>query len=336
MNDAKQDLYPQQELGFRTAEFTLEDERLHAAADENDASSSETSYFGFNIPEHAINGEIYHWFHPTSRLCTGGVWIWQGKKRDMLQADYFNYQAFNRTPELDLDDWVSPIGVRQKVLEPGKALTVEFSDDREQTKFSLTQTAIMPPAVRTDDKHFTQAMRVSGELTLRGERYDVDGYFTRDRSWQQLRPETAHPIPPLTWCAGVFGDDLAFHFTGFDDPELGPDWVDAYSADVVGTPLRWGYTYRDGQTFPLTALRKITRRDTDGISPESADIEIEDAGGQTLRMTAACKARIPGPSWFNMQVYFCQMEFQLADGRVGYGDFQDCQFPAYVRRHCRL
>lgn len=328
----KRDLYPDQALGFRESAFGLRDEQLHPAANANDASSSETSYFGFNIPEHEINGEIYHWFHPTSNLCTGGAWIWQGRKRHMLQAEYFNYQAFARAPDLDLDDWVSPIGIRQKVVHPGKELTVEFIDERQNTSFAMVQTAIMPPAVRTDDKHFTQAMKVTGELSLRGRRYDIDGFFTRDRSWEQLRPETEHPIPPLTWCAAVFDNDLAIHFSGFDDPNLKPDWADAYSTDVVGNALRWGYVFRDGHTYPIVALRKITHRDSDGISPVSADIEIDDAGGQTLKMTATCRARLPGPSWFNMQVHFCQMEYRLSNGVIGYGDFQDCQFPAYVRR----
>lgn len=146
---AKTDLYPEQQH-FREKPFCLGDEKLHPPADPVDASSSETSYFGFSIPEAAINAEIYHWFHPTSRLCSGGMWIWQGVKPLMLQADYFNYQLFSRLPKLDLDDWQSPIGVQQKVVHAGQQIHVEFWDKQQNTGFSIEQFAIMPPAVRAE------------------------------------------------------------------------------------------------------------------------------------------------------------------------------------------
>ena len=332
---AKTDLYPEQEQAFRNTPLTIEDERFHPPVDPDDASSSETSYFGFNIPDQHINAEIYHWFHPVSRLCSGGLWIWQGVKPLMLQAEYFNYQVFTPMPEMDLDDWVSPIGIQQTVLEPGQHIQVEFWDKQQNTGFKIDQTAVMPAAVRADNKHLSQALKVGGELTLRGKSYAIDSYFTRDRSWQQLRPETVHPIPPLTWGAAVFDDNLAFHFSGFDDPELGPDWRDAYPPQHIGQALRWGYVYRDGQTLPLVKMHKLTQRDVDGVSPLSATIELQDSSGQSYALSAELQARIPGPAWFNMQVIFCQMKYTLPDGRVGYGDFQDCQFPHYVRQFAK-
>ena len=61
-------------------------------------------------------------------------------------------------------------------------------------------------------------MKVTGELDLFGEIHAIDGYFSRDHSWSQERRETSRNGPPLTWIVGVFGDDLAFHAVGYDDP----------------------------------------------------------------------------------------------------------------------
>ena len=73
--------------------------RAQAANPAHDFTASETNYFGFNIPEHGINAEVYLWAHPRFGVTAGGVFIYQGMKRQALAADYHNYFAYQPMPK---------------------------------------------------------------------------------------------------------------------------------------------------------------------------------------------------------------------------------------------
>ena len=76
--------------------------------------------------------------------------------------------------------------------------------------------------------HFTQAMKVTGDLDLYGEKMKIDSFFSRDRSWGQERREDPMPLPALSWMVGVFDKDFAFHALALDDPASKPEWTDAW------------------------------------------------------------------------------------------------------------
>jgi hypothetical protein len=309
------DLYHQRK-GSSAAQIS--DEFLHESPPSYDPTLSETSYLGFNIPEMGINCEIYHWFHPSLRVMSGGIMIWRGNHTFAPQADYFDYRNYLPYPENDIADITYPTGVRVQVVTPLQELHVDFTSPDATTWLDLTCRAIMPPARRADGTHFAQAVRCTGELVLAGEAHRIDGHFTRDRSWSSPRPEDPHPIQPMTWGAAVFGDDLALHF-------VGPD-----SNDLDETAMRWGYAWRNSEIHELTRMRKVTRRGPDGITPIGVAIDLEDATGYIYHLVGESRAVLPVPFWPNMLTLISQMHYRL-DGRSGYGDYQDIHYGHSLR-----
>lgn len=310
------------------------DELLHPPAASGHYSATETSYYGFNIPEHRINGEIYLWFHPVLRVMSASIYIWKGDKPATLACEYVNHHHYLPMPTGPIDDFeVAEVGLRIRVLEPLKSVLLECSDRDRGVSFRVQMDAVAPPAGRPGGFHFTQAMRTRGSLDLYGERFEIDGYFSRDRSWGQERRETSRVGPPFTWMVGVFDDDFAFHATAFDSPEAGPEWLSRYPIEP-GRNLGWGYVWRDRQLFSLTAARKSTLRKADGVTPSGYSLVLEDSGGATHRLRGEVAACMPWQTWQNMNVFFCMTRWESERG-VGWGDSQDIQQNDFVRNFTR-
>ena len=313
-----------------------EDEFLHPPVETGHYSSTETTYWGFNIPEHLLNGEIYMWFHPVLKMCSASVYIWKGLKRTTLSCEYINHFHYLPMPENGIADYrvADAIDLRFKVIEPLKKIQIEFHDEERNVSFSLLNQAIMPPGGRPGGHHFTQAMRVTGELNLFGEALKVDGFFSRDHSWSDERREIARKGPPGTWMVGVFDENFAFHATGADDPATNPEWRDRYPQVQPGKTLRWGYVFKDGVTTPLASMRKKTYREEDGLSPRLYELEPTDVKGKIYNIRGYVQARMPWQTWQNMNVYFCQTRWEC-DGKIGYGDAQDIQMNDFVHHFGR-
>lgn len=310
------------------------DEFLHAPASSGHYSATETSYFGFNVPEHALNGEIYVWFHPVLRIMSASVYIWRGFHASTLSCDYVNHFHYLPFPEGGIADYaIEELGLRIRVIEPLQAVQIEFRDEPRDVRFSLLCRAIMPPAVRPGGFHFTQAVRTTGTLDLHGTRYTIDGWFSRDRSWGQERRETSRLIPPFTWMVGVVNDDFAFHVLAFDSADSGPEWQSRYPMSGKDN-LVWGYVRQGGETRPLVSARKSTRRAEDGLSPTAFSLVLQDTAGTSHEIQGDVHARMPWQTWQNMNVYFCLTRWQCAQG-IGWGDAQDIQQNDFVHRFCR-
>lgn len=294
-----------------------EDELLHSS-EEEDYTLTETSYLGFNIPEAGINAEIYHWFHPVLGTASGGLLIWQGNKHQVAEADFIDYRNFMPYPTSDIADYIYPTGLRVQVIEPLSSLRITFGSADGTTTLDLVTEAIMP-AGRTDGKHFAQAMRNRGLLVLNGTHYEIDSYFTRDRSYGSPRPESAHFVSPLTWGAAVFDDDLAPHFVGHDT-----------AANELDN-LKWRCVWDGRDIIVLTRMRKTTVRRPDGVTPHAAEVELEDSAGRVFTLCGNGIASMPLSFWPNMVTTLVLMRYELSDGRVGFGDYQDIVFTDFLR-----
>lgn len=319
----------------RFAPVSVEDEFLHPPAASGHYSASETSYFGFNIPDHAVNGEIYVWFHPALRSISASVYIWRGLKGSTLAGDYINHHHFLPWPEDGIADYrIEPLNLAIRVIDPLRSVEIAMDDRARGVAFSLRLDAIMPPCGRPGGHHFTQAMKTSGWLDLYGERMTIDGYFSRDRSWGSERRESPMAMPPLTWMVGVVDKDFAFHALAHDDPALSPEWAEAFPAVKPGGNLFWGYVWKDGELVPVTAARKRTIRDAGGLAPIRIEMVLDDAAGRSFDVTGDVAARLPWQTWQNMNTFFCQTRWTI-DGRIGWGDTQDVQFNDFTRLFAR-
>ena len=147
-----------------------DDEFLHPPAASGHYSSTETSYFGFSIPERNVNGEFYIWFHPVLKVISASVYIWTGIKRSTLAGDYINHFHYLPWPANGIADYaIDALNLRIRVIEPLKSVHIAFEDKARGVSLSIRQDAIMPPGVRPGGFHFTQAMKTSGELNLYGD-----------------------------------------------------------------------------------------------------------------------------------------------------------------------
>lgn len=292
----------------------------------------ETSYFGFNIPEANINCEIYHWIHPHLGVATGGVFIFQGRKPFQLAADYADYREFMPLPP-SIVNCTWPSGVRIDMIEPMRRFRIEYTDKARDTWFEVEYVAIMPMAVRPDGHHFTQALRTTGKLVLRGVEYVIDGYFTRDRSWGDKRTEKPCAVPPLSWTVGVFDDKFAFHVAAFESPERHPDYATRYPFIKAGENHLWGYVWNDGKLSGIARVDNYVMRAADGISPQAMEMCVTDSDGRIYDIRGTVQAQMPFQTWANMMGFMSLTRWEC-DGKVGYGDHQDCNYNDHMARAC--
>ncbi|WP_040841410.1 DUF7064 domain-containing protein [Nocardia brevicatena] len=318
---------------FLTLDYSADMFHMHQAeAPQDNPDWTETVYLGFCIPEERISGQIYSWLHPFQRQASGGVFIYQGFNPIWLQAEHYDYRMVLPYPETDLDDIDFGNGLTLQVREPLQQIDVQYRSTDGSVTLDLRYDAIMPAAGRLDGKHLAQTMRTTGTLRLRDKTYEVNSFFTRDRSWNQVRSEKPQPIPPLTWGAATFGEDLSFHFVGFDAYHRAPEWADDFDSGSLPDSLRWGWVWTEGELRGLNRMEKRTIRGADGIAPDRAEVELTDTRGTVYSLTGRSIAHIVHPAFPNLLVEWALMEYDL-DGRTGYGDYQDCMFTDHVRRH---
>lgn len=294
----------------------------------------ETSYFGFSIPDEDIHCEIYHWAHPKFGLTSGGIMIFRGIKQHQMNADYVNYINYQPLPD-DITDCTYADGVTVRMTKPLQEFEISYEDADAETSVRFTATAIMPPAVRPTGGHITQPMKTTGTLILRGERYEIDSYFTRDRSWGDPRSEGKLDIPTIGWHVAVFGDDLAFHTTAFETTEHDPALVERYPG-FEGKNHIWGYVWKDDTLLGVKSTRRRVCREADCVTPARIELELTDEHDTVHRLNGTITARLPMCVWPNMTFFFALTRWELeGEERLGWGDTQEGLYEHFVRENYR-
>ena len=323
--------------GLAGSEFaTVEpaDEFLHAVPADASYTHTETSYWGFCVPDRNLMAEIYIWFHPVLGTMSAGVLLFTGKRGSSLAADFVHHHHFLPMPDAIDSYRIEPVGLEIQVLEPLREIRMRHQDPDRDVSFDVLFSAAMPPVGRPNGHHLIQVMRTTGELELYGESIPIDGYFTRDRSWGADRFETPMDVPPITWMTGNASDDLAFHLVAFDEPSLRPDWLDHYERPVAGDNLMWGFIRRKGETRSIRRAAKLTRRAADGVTPDGFTLQLEDVAGDVLDLEGTITAQAPWATWQNVVVWYSLTRWEI-DGQEAWGDCQDIQYNRYVHTFSR-
>lgn len=283
----------------------------------------ETSMFGFNIPEHGIDCIIYYWHHPAMKTVYGGIMIWQGLNENPLSCAYSDYRLAMPMPD-DITDCTYANGVTVKMIEPMKEFDVSFHDEARNTHLTLNLKAIMPVACRYNNNHLTQAMKTSGELILNGQPYVIDGYHSRDRSWNEYRVESHLPIPPVNWCVGVLDESFAFHYVAHDSRKHRPEWGDHFPSHGNENTLLWGYVWDDGELHGVTAIDQKTTYAWDPFRSEIVETLLTASNGKTYPITGRQIAATQIQCWPNMSGAFSLMAWECEGKGTAYGDVQMC------------
>lgn len=314
-----------QRAGFGSC--TAEDELLHRELNRTltDPDLTETQFLGFSVPSAGLHSLCYLWAHPNLRLLTGGVWAWRGVKPNALASELFDMRQFMPDGPLrdgDLDKFQLANGYHVELVEPLRELRIGYEDAARGNAFEVTLTAIMPPAVLPSNRHFDQAMRTRGWVSLRGERHVIDGYTVRDRSWGENRTEDPRAIPPVHWLTGVVDDDFAFHLMGMERPSDGPIWRDIYPVDdSLPDATNRGWIWRDGELLGLTSASVRTRWDRSTGYPTAHRVTMTDTRGREYILDGDVVASNNWSAWSNAFLVIGLTRWEY-EGRTGWGDSQ--------------
>ena len=253
----------------------------------DDVFAFESYWFSFFVPERKLMVYVYPWFRPTLGIAGGGVLAWDDRGETAWNIVHCDYEF--QTPARNLDACVQgttltlPQGVTIDVLEPLKSYRLRY--DRRDFSFDVTFTAIHDANIATASiggsqlfaGRIDQCGKVTGELTIAGERIAIDCLSMRDRSWGTRRNDN------LDMNIGYF------HATASEkDAFLAVSNHAAPSphSNDENAPIVTGYLMQDGIIHPLTGGTATFRRDSNG-TPTGCDLKATDAAGRTLQASGS-------------------------------------------------
>lgn len=302
-----------------------EDDLLHPARNAliKADSATETQYFGFSVPEENIHALGYLWHHPNLKTLTGGIYVWRGIKPNILYSELNCIRSYMSDAAIknDLHEYRLDNGYGVKIIEPLKRHHLTYSDASRNNHVDVHYEALQAPVMFGDGNHFEQPMRVTGELTLRGKTYAVDGYNVRDRSWGKARPEDNLPLPPYSWLSGVFSPDFSFNCGLFDqvagNPELKAPYVLPVDKTVVG-----GWIYRNEKVGRIVSATKRVIRSRDVLLPTYLEFTATDEFERSIHVRGTMLAANNWPITGNINFIVCLMRWEC-EGLIAHGDCQE-------------
>lgn len=320
----------------RFGEYSPADERMHREANaENsaDMSAVETQYVGFSVPEANIHSLNYTWLHPSLNIASGGAWAWQGIKPTQLHSEIFDMRDFMPIDVVgELDKYSLPNSYSFEAIKPLEEIRISYEDPKRNNAFDITCTAVMPPAMLPGNKHFDQAMRTRGTVTMRGETFTVDGFNVRDRSWGEVRPQEPVQAPPMHWLTAEFDEDFVVHVAGIEDPAQDPLWLGTadFTADQVNGFNR-GWIWRSGELIAVASATLTTKWDRMTGYPTAHHVEFVDVNDKRYTMTGEVTAASRWYAWSN--AYFpVGLTRWECEGKVGWGDSQTGVWENFARK----
>ena len=313
-----------------------------------DPHTIHTHYFGFSVPEHALSAFLYIRCQPTFELCSAGVSIFRGMKDNVraLEVEYLDWVVTLPYPEVSDAGFTTGNGLSVRFLEPGRTVQLRYRAPDGSASFDLVQEALTPliarghvmpgededsdPANRPGGTE--QFMHCRGEVQLYGERYDVDCFPARDRSWCQVRAETEKIFPPVGWSPMWFGDDLAFNQVGWEPLDTEPAWQGLFDVPADAPSHYFGWLYSSGELLDVVRVRRnvLEYHPELGMAVRQ-DIEAEDERGRIHRFRGEAVATATVPSWPNNAFFDSLYRWESDDGRVTHCTYQETWYRRYQR-----
>jgi len=290
--------------------LTPEDDDFHAA--ESDHWWTETCWFSFFVPERDLMAYLYCWNRPNIACSGGGVLVWDGSGEAPWELPYFDYQWNLPPAKGDMRDMVWPNGVGVRCVQPLQRYAVQYAKP-DRIDIDLDFQGIMDPCL--SGAHIDQVGHVTGQMTLNGERSEIDCFAMRDRSWGP-RSDLQGMGVRVGYCYGTASPQTGFLlFTDIDDTR--DDMQD-----------RYGYVIRDGERCDLVrAVRKVERS---AGRPTHIRIEGEDALGRAVEILGDCRNRVAFAPYPGMFCWLSLTRWELF-GEVGWGENQDVWPPGSWR-----
>lgn len=313
--------YPDVVDGNFFSQMKAEEEHIRPVPPGVSHEWTETSMFGFNIPEHGIDCILYFWHHPALKITSGGIMIWKGRNINQVECEYSDYRLAMPIPE-DHTNCTYANGITVRMVEPLNAFHITFEDKDRNTSLDLHLRAIMPPACRHNGGHITQAMKTNGTLVLNGKRYTIDGFHSRDRSWNEARSEALLKLPPISWAVGVVDENFAFHHLSFENPAYHPEWDG--KLESPSPTCQWGYVWENGELHGVVASDQKTEVDPNTLAPLKVTSTLTATNGKTYSINGEADTITQIQCWPNMSGHFALMRWDIDGRAVAWGDLQRC------------
>lgn len=310
--------------------YSDRDECLHPEHRIPGESLTETWAYMWYVPEEQLSFFAYVWVHPNLNVLTSGLTGWHGHKTSHMAAELFDIHAFLSADRAgDGRDVRLPNSLHVQIIEPFERIHLTYDDPARGNAVDVEFSDFSPPVMRESRLHFDQALRVTGQVRLRGKAYAVDGYGMRDRSWGELRPEIAYPLPPYTWMTGTFPEaDMSWNVCAHDDPRLNPEWLGKYQLKLEDV-VQDGWLYREGKLLRLKDVSVLTTRNPQTLCPVSHRVRFCDLEDREYQITGTVLASLPWGGWPNSITHICLTQWAWA-GQTGFGDTQEVQWNDFV------
>jgi hypothetical protein len=323
---------------------------LPGAGEDWDPHTIHTHYFGLSIPEAQIGAFIYIRYQPALALCQGGVVIFRGTDNvSILDAEHVNYEITMPWPPVDGSTIRTANGLSIEFVEPGRVARVTYASADGSVSIDVTQTAVTPLLVRGhimpgEEHHHDdpgrvpggseQFMHCVGDLVLGDERFAVDCYAARDRSWRQVRTETQGgvPVPPVGWSPMYFGPDLIFNQISFEAPDTDPSWAGIYEMPADRPTHHFAWLQQGDQTLNIVRVRREVLESQPGtFATLRQQIEAEDETGRVHRFMGEAIATAVIPAWPNVSFHDSVFRWKDEQGRITHCTYQEIWFDRYQR-----
>ncbi|MBV8984069.1 MAG: hypothetical protein JO248_06475 [Acidimicrobiia bacterium] len=303
-----------------TADLTEADDCFHPVP-VDDPMWTETTWWGFMVPERGIGAMIYTLFRPNLGVATLVTQVWNDEHVAPWASPYARSLWHLKMPDGDLDDLrLSFLHIRR--LEPLKAYRLTY-EDGGSCAFDLHYEGAMAPhvvAASPELGHFDQLCQVTGELHVDGEIIDVDCDAVRDRSWY-VRDDFRSMRSAYTYGA-VNADE---HFLAYTRP--------ADNAGDLGAVFG-GYLVRDGEKADLKeGVRRVHSRRRG--HPDELELTATDTLGRKLEARGRITSSLASQSTPGMFAYMSIAEWTIGD-RQGHGEDHDVWSPDTLAERHRL
>lgn len=336
MRDDKNAISWEEGAGRAFPEPKKELDLYHGKQDVGDDSLTETWYYGFNVPEESLYCFVYIWAHTNLEVISSGVLLFGGgNNTSPLQAEFIDFRSYESMPDIgDGRSFNLPVGLDVEIVDPLDQIRVSFASQCGDCRFDFDMKAVMPAAVRANNKHFEQCMRVSGALDLRGRHIPIDCLFVRDRSWGQARSERPLALPPTQYITGAFDDGFAFTVVAMDDPEKRPIWQGTYNISREKA-MTDGWLWSGNRLLRFSDISVETEYEPRLLYPLLYRISAVDTEGGRHQFTAETTSSGLFKPWMNINSY-CQL-LKLTDdrGSIGWGNANSAGWHDFHRRSSR-
>jgi hypothetical protein len=286
------------------SELTAADDGFHQPATD-DPWWTETAWFSAEVPERELSLTIYPVFRPNLGVAALTVAVWDATAVSSWEIPYFRSLWHLALPASDLTS-LDLAGLRYRTIEPLHAYEVTYHDG-ERVALELRYDGLREPHA-PHAGHLDQSCRVTGTITLGGERIDVDGFAMRDRSWGP-RPDDRTTVASYSYGIASTGDE----------------WLAIGFLAGASYQLVAGYLVRDGEKAALTGgERRVVERATG--YPVAIEIDATDALGRRLEARGRCTNRFAKQATPGMFAWMSQTEWQWS-GLTAHGEDQDIWSP---------